>query len=49
MGGVGYKKKMIRYLTETNQNIDWDEAVVVFKRAPLGKRRRAPEKLKRAF
>ena len=40
---------MIRYLTETNQNIDWDEAVVVFERAPLGKRRRAPEKLKRAF
>ena len=40
---------MIRYLTETNQNIDWDEAVVVFEHAPLGKRRRAPEKLKRAF
>jgi len=40
---------MIQYLTEINQNIDWDEAVIVFKRAPLGKRKRTPEKLKRAF
>ncbi len=40
---------MIRYLKDKNQNIDWDETVVVFERAPLGKRRREPEKLKRAF
>ena len=40
---------MIQYLTEISQNIDWNEAVIVFKRAPLGKRKRTPEKLKRAF
>ncbi|NJL59838.1 MAG: GNAT family N-acetyltransferase [Desulfobacteraceae bacterium] len=28
-------------------NIDWDEAVILFERAPLGKR--DPEKLRRAF
>ena len=40
---------MIRYSTNKKQNINWDEAVIVFQRAPLGKRRRDPEKLKRAF
>jgi GNAT superfamily N-acetyltransferase len=40
---------MIRYLSKLNQNIDWDEAVTIFQRAPLGKRRRDSEKLKRAF
>jgi len=40
---------MIQYLIRTNQNIDWNEAVVVFEHAPTGKRRREPEKLKRAF
>lgn len=40
---------MIMYSKDKNQNIDWNEAVVVFERAPLGKRRREPEKLKRAF
>jgi GNAT superfamily N-acetyltransferase len=40
---------MIRYLSKLNQNIDWDEAVTIFQRAPLGKRRRVQEKLKRAF
>ena len=39
---------MIMYSTE-KQRIDWDEAVVVFGRAPLGKRKRDPEKLRRAF
>ena len=37
---------MIRY-TLTKQRINWNEAVVVFERAPLGKR--DPEKLERAF
>ena len=37
---------MIRY-TITKQRINWNEAVVVFERAPLGKR--DPEKLERAF
>lgn len=40
---------MIRYSTDKKQNINWDEVVIVFERAPLGKRRRDPEKLKRAF
>jgi len=40
---------MIRYSTEKDRTIDWDEAATVFKRAPLGKRRRDPAKLKRAF
>ncbi len=40
---------MIQYLIRTNQNIDWNEAVVVFEHAPPGKRRREPEKLKKAF
>jgi aralkylamine N-acetyltransferase len=38
---------MIRYSTQ-KQQIDWDEAVTVFQRAPLGKQRIA-EKLRRAF
>ena len=38
---------MVRYSTE-KQEIDWDEAVTVFQRAPLGKQRIA-EKLRRAF
>jgi len=29
--------------------IDWNEAVIVFERAPLGRNRRDPEKLRRAF
>ncbi|MFH1033093.1 MAG: GNAT family N-acetyltransferase [Pseudomonadota bacterium] len=29
--------------------IDWERAAVVFQRAPLGRQRREPEKLKRAF
>ena len=39
---------MITYLT-AKPKIDWNEAVDVFERAPLGKRKRDPEKLKRAF
>ncbi len=39
---------MIKYSIK-KQRIDWDEAVVVFERAPLGKRKRDPEKLRRAF
>ncbi len=39
---------MIRYAIH-EQAIDWQEAVTVFERAPLGKQRRDPEKLKRAF
>ncbi len=34
---------MIRY-SITKQRINWNEAVVVFERAPLGKRKRDPEK-----
>lgn len=41
-------KIMIIYST-AKQKIDWDEAVVVFERAPLGRRKREPEKLKKAF
>jgi len=40
---------MITYSKDKNQKVDWNEAAVVFERAPLGKRRREPEKLKRAF
>ena len=40
---------MIIYSKDKNQNIDWNEAAVVFERAPLGKQRREPEKLRRAF
>ncbi|MEW5801248.1 MAG: GNAT family N-acetyltransferase [bacterium] len=40
---------MVKYTTDKNQDIDWNEAVSVFEHAPLGKRRRDPEKLKRAF
>ena len=40
---------MIEYSTEKRRSINWDEAVVVFERAPLGKRKRDPEKLRRAF
>jgi GNAT superfamily N-acetyltransferase len=40
---------MITYSKDKNQNIDWNEAAVVFERAPLGKRRREPEKIRRAF
>lgn len=43
------RNEMIRYSTNKKQNINWDEAVIVFERAPLGKRRRNPGKLKRAF
>jgi hypothetical protein len=40
---------MIRFVTDTLQHIDWDEAAEVFERAPLGRKRRDPGKLKRAF
>jgi len=40
---------MIRFSTEKAELIDWDKAVEVFARAPLGKRRRELEKLQRAF
>ncbi len=43
------RNEMIRYSTNKKQNINWDEAVIVFERAPLGKRKRNPGKLKRAF
>ena len=39
---------MIRFLSEKD-GIDWDTAVEVFRRAPLGAQKRDPEKLKRAF
>lgn len=39
---------MITFSTD-NGGIDWDEAVEVFLKAPLGKRRRDPEKLQKAF
>jgi aralkylamine N-acetyltransferase len=39
---------MITYST-AKQKIDWNEAVVVFERAPLGKRKRDPKTLKKAF
>jgi ribosomal protein S18 acetylase RimI-like enzyme len=31
------------------QAVDWEEASILFERAPLGKQKRDPEKLKRAF
>ena len=40
---------MLKYSPNKRQKIDWTEAVSVFERAPLGKRRRDPDKLKRAF
>lgn len=40
---------MIRFSTEKNEVIDWERAAVVFERAPLGKRRREPQQLQRAF
>jgi ribosomal protein S18 acetylase RimI-like enzyme len=43
------KKEMIKYSTEKNQHINWNEAINVFLRAPLGKYKREPDKLKRAF
>ena len=46
---LSVRNKMILYSEDKNQNIDWDEAVLVFERAPLGKQRREPNKLKRAF
>jgi aralkylamine N-acetyltransferase len=39
---------MIEYSTE-RPSIDWDQAASVFERAPLGKVRRDPKQLKRAF
>ncbi|MGD8562797.1 MAG: GNAT family N-acetyltransferase [Desulfarculaceae bacterium] len=39
---------MITYATGMQQ-VDWNQAATVFARAPLGKRRREPEQLKRAF
>ena len=43
------RNEMIRYSTNKKQNINWDEAIIVFERAALSKRRRNPGKLKRAF
>ncbi|MFV9631012.1 MAG: GNAT family N-acetyltransferase [Methanosarcinales archaeon] len=40
---------MIKYSTEKNHPINWNEAINVFLRAPLGKYKREPDKLKRAF
>jgi GNAT superfamily N-acetyltransferase len=39
---------MITYCTE-KISVDWNEAVLVFHHAPLGKRKRDAERLKRAF
>ena len=39
----------IRFMTDAVQHIDWDQAVHVFERAPLGAKRRDAAKLKRAF
>ncbi len=39
---------MIRYSTERPE-IDWERAATVFERAPLGRARRDPARLKRAF
>lgn len=39
---------MITYSTKS-ENIDWDHAVNIFLRAPLGKHKRDPEKLEKAF
>lgn len=38
----------IRFSSDQEQ-IDWNEAATVFERAPLGRQRRDPEKLRRAF
>jgi ribosomal protein S18 acetylase RimI-like enzyme len=38
---------MIEYITDKDQEINWEEAVDVMEKAPLGKR--DPEKLERAF
>lgn len=35
--------------TDCLEAINWDEASMLFERAPLGRQRRDPEKLKRAF
>ncbi|MFZ5450980.1 MAG: GNAT family N-acetyltransferase [Thermodesulfobacteriota bacterium] len=40
---------MIRFSTDKKAVIDWDAAAGVFARAPLGKRRRDPQGLQRAF
>lgn len=40
---------MIKYSTDKNQDINWNEAVDVFLRATLGKRKRDLDELKRAF
>jgi GNAT superfamily N-acetyltransferase len=39
---------MIEY-SNKKESIDWEEAAIVFERAPLGARRRDPEQLRRAF
>ena len=39
---------MIAFSTQ-KQAIDWNEAATIFERAPLGRQRRDPEKLRRAF
>ncbi len=39
---------MITYLTQPN-GVNWNEAVLVIHRAPLGSRARDPEQLRRAF
>ncbi len=40
---------MIEYFTNKSCAVDWDEAATIFQLAPLGKRRRDPDQLKRAF
>jgi len=39
---------MISYTTDIKK-VDWDQAATVFERAPLGKKRRDPERLRKAF
>jgi GNAT superfamily N-acetyltransferase len=39
---------MIEY-SNKKEFIDWEEAAIVFERAPLGSRRRDPQQLRRAF
>lgn len=40
---------MIEYFIGDSHFIDWKEAVLIFKRAPLGRGKRDPDKLRRAF
>jgi len=40
--------RSMEYSTD-RARVDWNEAAIVFERAPLGKNKRNPEKLRRAF